>query len=156
MAPHCLRPHRSVSERVAFWLKPCMDNGLGNTIQIVWDSSPRNRQSEGRRSLIQGWADMPWHCQQAAAGLRSIWNSPARSHLCLTPLWSNGLAWSGAVDCQGRWYIGWVQAGHETCMGSDVGDGSTQTCFGLSWSRCSNLLSGEGNAGFTAVHLGWH
>lgn len=66
---------------------------------------------------------------------------PPNHHQRPTSLWSNGLARCGGVDCQGRWYVGWIQAGHEMCMGSDVGDGSAQTCFGSRSARWSYLLS---------------
>lgn len=56
--PHCFRPHRSVSERVAFWLKPCMDNGLGRRRT----DSETAAQVTGRGG---GWLINPGVCRHA-------------------------------------------------------------------------------------------
>lgn len=112
--------------------------GLAGTIQIL-GQQPKE-QAEGGGSLIEGHAmTLPTGCIWIEKHLERP--PPPNHHQRPTSLWSNGLARCGGVDCQGRWYVGWIQAGHEMCMGSDVGDGSAQTCFGSRSARWSYLLS---------------
>ncbi len=119
--------------------------GLAGTTEIV-GQQPKE-QAEGG-SLIQGHAvTLPTGCSWIEEHLQYP------PHHWATSL-SNGLAWSGAAECQGRWYIGWILARHEMCMGSDVGDWRTQTCFGLCWDAGHVYLVRECNGGFMVVHFG--
>ena len=117
MAPHCLRPHRSVSERVAFWLKPCMDNGLGRHHTDI-GTAAQGTSRGGVGSLIQGHAmTLPTGCIWIEEHLErrppsthththTHTHTPSTTHVSLEQ--RPGLVWWGRLP---RQMVRWVDAG---------------------------------------------
>lgn len=110
MAPHCLRPHRSVSERVAFWLKPCMDNGLGNYHTDSVGQQPKEQAEWGEALINPGvsWhaLTLPTGCSWIEEHLEQPRALPSLPHPSLKQ-------WPGLVWCSWlpRQMVHWVGTG---------------------------------------------